>query len=470
MPSKKIAFATSSFDEKTGKPASPPWDKVNYPEFNAMRSSKFNGLSVPDFRKLAFQEGSDKVKIGYRGDFVELLPPEPDGTSKFIPVKILAGETMPLNVPRSNNVPNGCTVNDSPITGELIGNNDFFPVGPGTPWIEVDIEFLSLLFWRVKKWKASASGSMDAATLDGGYISTNTPGTDQNINEEILISNADPVLASIVTPPGGDPWPPANMRRKDEVFGSEMYREGVGGRAGAEFILSREQRKNLIIRGGPAHFGACLKMFEKNIIPENDRYVLSVPGTGNAPTKYFINPTALYGLTCYYQKYEFRWMGFDGCGGPGQIRGASISYGSSGQNFIKNSQSSSSTICVDTGFPDCESENNITRTTSSASLGWSKTLNDGYTLNIKVGDVTKTFTMPLFASASTFTNSWSRENNCGPHNAPQPQFYTSIESFPRPSFVVNLEADEFWEYDNGKGSPIYNKSTGARLRNPVTGK
>jgi hypothetical protein len=459
MPGKKIAFATTNYDETSGKPTSAPWDVVQYPEFNAMRSSKFNGLPVPAFVKLAFQEGDDKAKINYQEPGQPT--PEANGTSKFIPVKILAGETMSLNVPRSSDVPCDGTLNISPITGQLIGNNNFFPVGPGTPWIEVDFEFLNLLFWRVKKWKASAPGSMDVASLDGGYISTNTPGTG-NIDEEILISNSDPILASIVTPPGGEPGaPPAHVRRKIENFGEQIY-EGIRGTARAEFTLSQIQVKNHIARKAPAHFSSCLKMIpEKNIIPGNDRYVLCVPSVGGTPTKYYINPTALYRLNCSYYKTDLRLMGVADCESLSSIRSAGISYDSSGQNFIKNSQSSSSLSC---------SEEACDRTTSSESLEWAKTLNDGYTLNIKVGNVTKTFTMPLSVGAWVNSISWIRDvSSCDPYNPPAPQFYTSIESFPRPSFVVNLEADEFWEYDDGQGNPIYNKITGEQLRDPITG-
>jgi hypothetical protein len=50
-----------------------------------------------------------------------------------------------------------------------------------------------------------------------------------------------------------------------------------------------------------------------------------------------------------------------------------------------------------------------------------------------------------------------------------PLYGDSLGSFPTPSFSIELFPGEYWEYDDGKGNPIYNKFTGQELRDPLTG-
>jgi hypothetical protein len=430
---RKVAFATSNYNKKEGKPAETPWNEFPYPKFNAIKSSKFNAFSVPDLEKLVFTEGSDKAKLGVE---------EPDGEGKFVPVQIYDGSSdTTISIPREEGGFEG-------FQGTLFGNSDSFPVGNETGWIEVDFNFLVKIFWRVKTWKATISGSFSGFGLSTSFGGTSNPtniNTSEDVNEEKLVSGADISLAG-----SGD----GNFQDFQSQGGGSPGSIGTG--IAYTFSL-KPQSKQQILRSYPFHLGNSMKSSNNSILTHNDIFILKIRDTNTGEDKFFINPLSLYTFNASAGKYGFEEGGTDTCYSLGVTRSSSIGYSSNLSN-IKQSQGESSTPPDEYGCGE------------GSSKSWSGRISEGYTLKIKIGDQEKIFTMPFSYSAGSGTSSYGfygSEEGCDP---PKDMFVSSLGGFPgSPNLTITLEPHEYWEYANGEGNPIWDKTTGQKLRDPVTG-
>jgi hypothetical protein len=443
MAGKKIAFATSNFDQASGKPSNGPWSEMSYPEFNAMRSSKFNAFSVPDLDKLGFIEGSAKAKLGIEA---------PNGSSKLIPVQIYNGSGTEVNIPKEEE---GNPPGSPPFQGfegTLFGNSDSFPVGNGTGWIEVDLDFLVKIFWRVKTWKASISGSFSSLSLSGDECNPENPNA--SANESALVSNEDVVLAEESDPiseEGGDDSDPKDSSNESLSF------------------KLNQQSKQQILRSQPSHLGNSMSTTNNVLVTRNEIFILKVQGANN--DKFFINPLSLYSFEATANKYKWDDFTPPDIGAPPPdypggsdcytlpyhadwARGWSIQYRSTlspiKESYIDNADES-----------ECPGVSKV----------WQGRKAQGYTLNINAGGDSRSYSMPLSYSANSYSSpagygDWSDEWNC---EGIKPLLKSSLDSFPSPNITVTLEPHEYWEYNDGKGNAIWDKTTGEKLRDPITG-
>jgi hypothetical protein len=439
MAGKRITFATTNFDQASGKPSDGPWGEMSAPEFNAVRSSKFNGFSVPDLEKLVFTEGSDKAKLGIE---------DPNGSSELIPVQIYNGSGTEVNIPKEED-PIG--IGFEGFEGTLFGNSDSFPVGNGTGWIEVDLDFLVKIFWRVKTWKASISGSFSSLSLSG---ECNPNNTSASANESILVSDEDVLFAEESDPLSEE----ENNDSDPENTSSESL----------SFQL-KPQKKQQILRSQPSHLGNSMSTMRNAQVTRNEIFILKVQGANN--NKFFINPLSLYSFEASagggkFDDFTPPPLGeppegydpendncYDTPGHSDWLRGWSIQYRSTlspvKASYINKPDEN-----------DCESIN----------MAWSGRKTSGYTLNINTGGDSRSYSMPLSYSAASFSlpatySDWT-STFC---EGTKPLLKNSLDSFPVPNITVTLEPAEYWEYDDGKGNAIWDKTTGQKLRDPITG-